>query len=95
MSVELSDAGLTRFAVLAASCKRGKKGGIPPTKLRAADSESKTRERQVAERERDRRPEQSDEFDQGVMRGHDRGRSRTQPAKTRRVAQDCDPKAIS
>ena len=27
------------------------------------------------------------------MRGHGRGRSGAEPSKTRRVAQDCDPKA--
>ena len=28
----------------------------------------------------------------GAKRGHDRGRSGAEPSKTRRVAQDCDPK---
>ena len=44
----------------------------------------------AGERPRPRAPRRTPE---GAMRGHGRGRSGAEPSKTRRVAQDCDPKA--
>jgi len=86
-----------RFANCAARCKRDKEGGIPPTPYRAADGGCRAREakrlRAVAGRRARRKtkvvPPNSTRV---AMRGHGRGRSRAEPAKTRRVAQDCAPR---
>ncbi len=70
-----------------------REGGIPPTKYRAADDGCSAREESRFSPKRETNTCAVSPVPEGATRGHGRGRSRAEPSKTRRVAQDCDPTA--
>ena len=68
-------------------------GGIPPTKCRAADDGCSAREESSFSPKGEKNACVVCPVPEDALRGHGRGRSGAEPAKMRRVAQDCDPKA--
>ena len=73
---------------------RARRGdGIPPTKYRAVDGGCSAREESRFFPEGETNACVVCPVPEDALRGHGRGRSGAEPAKMRRVAQDCDPKA--
>ena len=70
-----------------------REGGIPPTKYRAADGGCSAREESSFSPKGETNACAVSPAPEGAMRGFVLGRSRAEPTKTRRVAQDCDPTA--
>ena len=74
--------------------RRGRKGprGIPPTKHCGAYRREDDGSGGAGSGREAETPSTAPNSTRGAMRGHGRGRSGAEPAKMRRVAQDCDPK---
>ena len=85
--------GATTVRVMRHRTRARRGGGIPPTKYRAADGGCSAREESRFSPKRETNTCAVSPAPEGAMRGHGRGRSGAEPSKTRRVAQDCDPKA--
>jgi len=84
--------GATTVRVMRHRAQARREGGIPPTKYRAADGGCSAREESRFSPERETNACAVSPVPEGAMRGFVLGRSRAEPTKTRRVAQDCDPK---
>ena len=73
---------------------RARRGaGIPATKYRATDGGCSAREESSFSPKGETNTCDVSPAPEGATRGHGRGRSGAEPSKTRRVAQDCGPKA--
>ena len=84
--------GATTVRVMRQRTRARREGGIPPTKYRAADGGCSAREESRFSPERETNACAVSPVPEGAKRGFVLGRSRAEPTKTRRVAQDCDPK---
>ena len=69
-----------------------REGGIPPTKHCGAYRREDDGSGGAGSGREAETPSTAPNSTRGAMRGHGRGRSGAEPAKMRRVAQDCDPK---
>ena len=87
--------GATTVRVMRQRTRARQGGGIPPTKYRAADGGCSAREESRFSPKRETNACVVSPVPEGATRGHGRGRSRAEPSKTRRVAQDCDPTAYT
>ena len=85
--------GATTVRVMRQRTRARRGGGIPPTKYRAADGGCSAREEPRFSPKGETNACAVCPAPEGAKRGHGRGRSGAEPSKTRRVAQDCDPKA--
>ena len=84
--------GATTVCVMRHRTRARRGDGIPPTKYRAADGGCSAREESRFSPEGETNACAFSPAPEGAMRGFVLGRSRAEPSKTRRVAQDCDPK---
>ena len=84
--------GATTVRVMRHRTQARRGGGIPPTKYRAANGGCSAREESRFSPKRATNTCAVSPAPEGAKRGHGRGRSGAEPSKTRRVAQDCDPK---
>ena len=85
--------GATTVRVMRHRTRARRGAGIPATKYRAADCGCSAREESRFSSKRETNTCAVSPAPEGAKRGHGRGRSGAEPSKTRRVAQDCDPKA--
>ena len=85
--------GATTVRVMRHRTRARQEGGIPPTKYRAADGGCSAREESRFSPKRETNACAVCPAPESALRGFVLGRSRAEPAKMRRVAQDCDPKA--
>jgi len=85
--------GETLVRVMRHQARTRREGGIPPTKHRDANGGCSAREESSFSPKRETSMRRLGPAPEGAKRGHGRGRSGAEPSKTRRVAQDCDPKA--
>ena len=85
--------GKTPVRVMRQRTRARREGGIPPTKYRAADGGCSAREESSFSPKRETNACAVCPVPEGALRGFVLGQRRAEPTKTRRVAQDCDPKA--
>ena len=85
--------GATTVRVMRHRTRARREGGIPPTKYRAADGGCSAREESRFSPKGETNACDVCPAPEGALRGFVLGRSRAEPTKTRRVAQDCNPKA--
>ena len=84
--------GATTVRVMRQRTRARRGGGIPPTKYRAADGGCSAREESRFSPKGETNACAVCPAPEDALRGFVSGRSRAEPTKTRRVAQDCDPK---
>ena len=85
--------GATTVRVMRQRTRARRGAGIPATKYRAADGGCSAREESRFSPKGETNAYAVSPAPEGATRGHGRGHRRAEPSKTRRVAQDCDPKA--
>ena len=84
--------GATTVRVMRQRTRARRGGGIPPTKYRVADGGCSAREESSFSPKGVTNACDVSPVPEGALRGFVLGRRRAEPTKTRRVAQDCDPK---
>ena len=85
--------GATTVRVMRQRTRARREGGIPPTKYRTADGGCSAREESRFSPKGETNACAVSPVPEDALRGFVLGRSRAEPTKMRRVAQDCDPKA--